>query len=164
MPSSGNRQNRNRGQLDARDCTITYRRDGQKLAVAVIHRDLEGLRAEVSFERTIAARERTIRVCNRAGMSERFKVGEHVRWNLEAGHVIDRIVKIHTKDFAYKGYTHVQAVSIPSITSCVWSWRLQQLLNQQPSRRTPRTTQMHSPPHLRFSRQALPPGAQEIRS
>ncbi len=45
------------GQLDARDCTITYRRGGQKLAVAVIHRDLEGLRAEVEFERTIAARE-----------------------------------------------------------------------------------------------------------
>jgi NADPH-dependent 2,4-dienoyl-CoA reductase/sulfur reductase-like enzyme/nitrite reductase/ring-hydroxylating ferredoxin subunit len=45
------------GQLDARDCTITYRRSGQKLAVAVIHRDLEGLRAEAEFERTIAARE-----------------------------------------------------------------------------------------------------------
>jgi NADPH-dependent 2,4-dienoyl-CoA reductase/sulfur reductase-like enzyme len=45
------------GQLDARDCTITYRRSGQKLAVAVIHRDLEGLRAEVEFERTIAACE-----------------------------------------------------------------------------------------------------------
>jgi NADPH-dependent 2,4-dienoyl-CoA reductase/sulfur reductase-like enzyme len=44
------------GQLDARDCTITYRRSGQKLAVAVIHRDLEGLRAEVEFERTIAER------------------------------------------------------------------------------------------------------------
>ena len=45
------------GQLDARDCTITYRHDGQKRAVAVIHRDLEGLHAEVEFERTIAARE-----------------------------------------------------------------------------------------------------------
>ncbi len=44
------------GQLEARDCTITYRRGGRKLAVAVIHRDLEGLRAEVEFERTIAAR------------------------------------------------------------------------------------------------------------
>jgi NADPH-dependent 2,4-dienoyl-CoA reductase/sulfur reductase-like enzyme/nitrite reductase/ring-hydroxylating ferredoxin subunit len=44
------------GQLDARDCTITYRRSGQKLAVAVIHRDLEGLRAEVEFERTIVQR------------------------------------------------------------------------------------------------------------
>jgi NADPH-dependent 2,4-dienoyl-CoA reductase/sulfur reductase-like enzyme len=42
------------GQLDARDCTITFRRGGRKLAVAVIHRDLEGLRAEVEFERTIA--------------------------------------------------------------------------------------------------------------
>lgn len=45
------------GQLDARDCTITYRNGGRKLAVAVIHRDLEGLGAEVTFERTIATRE-----------------------------------------------------------------------------------------------------------
>src|SRR5205085_10459561 len=30
------------GQLDARDCTIRYLRAGKKLAVAVIHRDLEG--------------------------------------------------------------------------------------------------------------------------
>jgi apoptosis-inducing factor 3 len=42
------------GQLDARDCTITFRSDGRKLAVAMIHRDLEGLRAEVEFEKTIA--------------------------------------------------------------------------------------------------------------
>jgi hypothetical protein len=48
------------GDLDARDCTVTFRRDGRKLAVAVIHRDLEGLRAEVELERTIAERvERT---------------------------------------------------------------------------------------------------------
>ena len=43
------------GKLAERDCTITYRRGAKKLAVAVIHRDLEGLRAEVEFERTIAA-------------------------------------------------------------------------------------------------------------
>ena len=42
------------GKLDARDCTITYRKAGRKLAVAVIHRDLEGLRAEVELEQTIA--------------------------------------------------------------------------------------------------------------
>jgi NADPH-dependent 2,4-dienoyl-CoA reductase/sulfur reductase-like enzyme/nitrite reductase/ring-hydroxylating ferredoxin subunit len=42
------------GKLDARDCTITFRSGGRKLAVAVIHRDLEGLRAEVEFERTVA--------------------------------------------------------------------------------------------------------------
>lgn len=42
------------GQLDAatQDCTITYRRGGKKLAVAVVHRDLAGLRAEVEFEKT----------------------------------------------------------------------------------------------------------------
>jgi hypothetical protein len=47
------------GQLDAqtRDCRITYRRGGKKLAVAIVHRDLEGLRAEVEFERAIADTE-----------------------------------------------------------------------------------------------------------
>jgi NADPH-dependent 2,4-dienoyl-CoA reductase/sulfur reductase-like enzyme/nitrite reductase/ring-hydroxylating ferredoxin subunit len=39
------------GNLDERDCAISYHKSGRKLAVAVIHRDLEGLRAEVEFER-----------------------------------------------------------------------------------------------------------------
>ena len=47
------------GSLEARDCTITYRRGGQKLAVAVVHRDLEGLRAEVEFERFMAIGQTT---------------------------------------------------------------------------------------------------------
>jgi NADPH-dependent 2,4-dienoyl-CoA reductase/sulfur reductase-like enzyme/nitrite reductase/ring-hydroxylating ferredoxin subunit len=42
------------GRLDARDCTIRFMRGGRKLAVAVVHRDLEGLKAEVEFERAIA--------------------------------------------------------------------------------------------------------------
>jgi NADPH-dependent 2,4-dienoyl-CoA reductase/sulfur reductase-like enzyme/nitrite reductase/ring-hydroxylating ferredoxin subunit len=42
------------GSLERRDCTVTYRLAGQKLAVAVVHRDLEGLREEVQFERVIA--------------------------------------------------------------------------------------------------------------
>lgn len=42
------------GRLEARDCTITYRREGRSLAVATIHRDLAGLRTEVDFERAIA--------------------------------------------------------------------------------------------------------------
>jgi NADPH-dependent 2,4-dienoyl-CoA reductase/sulfur reductase-like enzyme/nitrite reductase/ring-hydroxylating ferredoxin subunit len=50
------------GRLEARDCTITYRRGGKKLAVAVIHRDLEGLRAEVDFERAIATTEERARL------------------------------------------------------------------------------------------------------
>jgi NADPH-dependent 2,4-dienoyl-CoA reductase/sulfur reductase-like enzyme len=43
------------GQLDfqRQDCTITYRRDGKKLAQAFVHRDLEGVKAEVEFERTL---------------------------------------------------------------------------------------------------------------
>jgi NADPH-dependent 2,4-dienoyl-CoA reductase/sulfur reductase-like enzyme len=42
------------GSLDERNCTITYQRDGKLLAEAFVHRDLDGLRAEVAFERTIA--------------------------------------------------------------------------------------------------------------
>lgn len=35
-----------------------------------------------------------------------FKVGDHVAWNSEAGHVSGTIIKVHTKDVNYKGYTH----------------------------------------------------------
>jgi NADPH-dependent 2,4-dienoyl-CoA reductase/sulfur reductase-like enzyme len=41
------------GSIEERDCSVTYLREGRKLAVAVIHRDLEGLRAEVEFERSV---------------------------------------------------------------------------------------------------------------
>lgn len=39
-------------------------------------------------------------------MSQKFKIGEHVTWNSEASHVSGTIVKIHKRDFDYKGYTH----------------------------------------------------------
>jgi hypothetical protein len=39
-------------------------------------------------------------------MAERFKVGDHVRWNSEAGRVSGTIIAVHTRDFSYKGHTH----------------------------------------------------------
>ena len=39
-------------------------------------------------------------------METKFKVGDKVSWNSEAGRVSGTIIKIHTKDFDYKGYTH----------------------------------------------------------
>ncbi len=39
-------------------------------------------------------------------MSERFKIGEKVSWNSEAGIVSGEIIKVHTQDFDFKGYTH----------------------------------------------------------
>ena len=39
-------------------------------------------------------------------MKRNFKIGDHVTWNSEAGHVSGRIVKVHTKDVNYKGYIH----------------------------------------------------------
>jgi NADPH-dependent 2,4-dienoyl-CoA reductase/sulfur reductase-like enzyme/nitrite reductase/ring-hydroxylating ferredoxin subunit len=52
------------GSLQARDCTIIYRRDGRELAKAFVHRDLDGLRAEMEFEQRIAAREAPLSVAN----------------------------------------------------------------------------------------------------
>jgi len=49
------------GQLEERNCAITYRRDGRKLAVAMIHRDIDGLRAEVEFERANPAAPTSIK-------------------------------------------------------------------------------------------------------
>jgi hypothetical protein len=39
-------------------------------------------------------------------MGARFKPGDHVSWNSEAGRVSGKIIKVHTKDTDYKGYTH----------------------------------------------------------
>ena len=39
-------------------------------------------------------------------METKFKVGDKVSWNSEAGRVSGTIIKIHRKDFDYKGYTH----------------------------------------------------------
>jgi hypothetical protein len=38
-------------------------------------------------------------------MRHEFKVGDHVRWNSEAGYVTGRILKVHTRDVDYKGHT-----------------------------------------------------------
>ena len=39
-------------------------------------------------------------------MPNKFRVGDHVKWNSEAGYVSGKIIKVHTKNFNYKGYTH----------------------------------------------------------
>lgn len=39
-------------------------------------------------------------------MSERFRIGDHVSWNSEAGRVSGTIVAVHTRDFAYKNHRH----------------------------------------------------------
>lgn len=39
-------------------------------------------------------------------MSETFEISDRVQWNSEAGIVSGTIIRIHTADFDYKGYTH----------------------------------------------------------
>ncbi|MCW8215359.1 MULTISPECIES: hypervirulence associated TUDOR domain-containing protein [Streptomyces] len=38
-------------------------------------------------------------------MTSTFSVGDHVRWNSEAGHVEGRITRVHTEDVEFKGRT-----------------------------------------------------------
>ena len=37
-------------------------------------------------------------------MGHKFKVGDHVGWNSEAGQVSGKIIKVHTRDTEYKGH------------------------------------------------------------
>jgi len=39
-------------------------------------------------------------------MTKRFKVGDRVTWNSEAGQVGGTIIKVHTSNVVYKGYMH----------------------------------------------------------
>ncbi len=43
----------------------------------------------------------------------KFKVGDHVSWNSEAGHVSGTISKVHKKDFQYKGHTRRASTEEP---------------------------------------------------
>ena len=42
----------------------------------------------------------------RQNVMDKFKVGDHVRWNSEAGMVSGRIIRVHHADFDYKGHRH----------------------------------------------------------
>lgn len=46
-------------------------------------------------------------------MPESFKVGEHVAWNSEAGHVSGVIIAVRTADFDYKGHVHRASPEAP---------------------------------------------------
>lgn len=43
----------------------------------------------------------------------RYQVGDHVSWNSEAGRVRGRIIRIHTRDFDYKGHTRHASAEDP---------------------------------------------------
>lgn len=39
-------------------------------------------------------------------MARKFEIGDHVTWNSEAGRVSGKIIKVHTRNFNVRGYTH----------------------------------------------------------
>ena len=46
-------------------------------------------------------------------MRRPFKTGDHVSWNSEAGRVTGHIIRVHTKNVNYKGYTHHASADDP---------------------------------------------------
>jgi hypothetical protein len=46
-------------------------------------------------------------------MVTKFRIGDHVRWNSEAGHVSGKIVRVHVRDVDYKGYIHHASAEDP---------------------------------------------------
>lgn len=46
-------------------------------------------------------------------MDKKFEVGDHIKWNSEAGIVSGKIIKVRTKDLDYKGYTHDASADDP---------------------------------------------------
>ncbi|HEY7943882.1 MAG: DUF2945 domain-containing protein [Burkholderiales bacterium] len=46
-------------------------------------------------------------------MAAKFKVGDHVTWNSEAGHVSGTIIAVHTRNVDYKGYVHHASIDEP---------------------------------------------------
>ncbi len=46
-------------------------------------------------------------------MTHAFKVGDHVTWNSEVGHVSGKIIKVHTRNVDCKGYTHHASADEP---------------------------------------------------
>ena len=68
----------------------------------------EGTNPKLAHDGTPITLERFGNIVTAEGklMAMKFVVGDHVRWNSEAGHVQGVITKIHTKDVEYKGHTH----------------------------------------------------------
>jgi Hypervirulence associated proteins TUDOR domain len=46
-------------------------------------------------------------------LSTIFKIGDHVRWNSEAGRVTGKVIRVHKSDTEYKGYTHHASADDP---------------------------------------------------
>lgn len=46
-------------------------------------------------------------------MAKKFRMGDYVAWNSEAGRVSGKIIAIHTRDFNYKGHLHHASADDP---------------------------------------------------
>jgi len=51
--------------------------------------------------------------CAEVLMKDKFKTGDHVSWNSEAGRVSGTIVRVHKRNFDVNGYTHHASAEAP---------------------------------------------------
>jgi hypothetical protein len=51
--------------------------------------------------------------CAEILMKDKFKIGDHVSWNSEAGRVSGTIIRVHTRNFDVNGYTHHASAEAP---------------------------------------------------
>src|SRR6478609_4681184 len=49
----------------------------------------------------------------RTAVAKSFKIHDRVSWNSEAGRVSGTVIRVHTRDFDVKGYTHHASPDAP---------------------------------------------------
>jgi hypothetical protein len=65
-------------------------------------------------------------------MKRRFKVGDHVAWNSEAGRVSGRIIGVHTHNVDYKGHTHQATLMSRNMKSKAIRQTISQCIKDRP--------------------------------
>ena len=61
----------------------------------------------------VARGSEALHPCSEIVMKNKFKTGDHVSWNSEAGRVSGTIVRVHTRNFEVNGYTHHASAEAP---------------------------------------------------
>jgi hypothetical protein len=51
-------------------------------------------------------------------MSSAFKVGDHVKWNSDVGHITGKVTKVHHQDFQFLGRSRKASADEPQYEVC----------------------------------------------
>src|SRR6185312_14371556 len=94
--------------------TEQWRPVGKPYQRSILHYFNKHLRRMIEFSTVRAASPiRSAPRCAEMLMKGKFKIGNHVNWNSEAGRVSGAIVRVHTRNFEINGYTHDASAATP---------------------------------------------------